>query len=124
MSYVTAEVSINAFKHKINIFKKRVNNLRIIAVVKGNAYGHGLAELSTRINNIVEMFAVARLEEALIMRSTGNNTPVVVLSGFKSKDQHSAFEQHQLQPVIHYYNQIKLLKLSELKKLYLVKIGN
>jgi alanine racemase len=116
MSYVTAEVSINAFKHNINIIKKRVNNSRIIAVVKGNAYGHGLAELSTRINNMVEMFAVARLEEALIMRSTGNNTPIVVLSGFKTKDELSAFEQHQLQPVIHHYSQIKLLKSSELKK--------
>lgn len=55
--------------------------VEIIAVVKANAYGHGVAGLAPALQAAgVERFAVAWLEEALLLRELGITRPIIVLS--------------------------------------------
>jgi len=75
-----AEVDLNALRHNVAVIREHVgSNVGILAVVKANAYGHGVLELARELRYLVEMFGVANVEEALQLRRVAPDTPVVVL---------------------------------------------
>lgn len=59
---------------------KNVVQKDIIAVVKSNAYGHGLAEIAKALSSHAKMFAVATLEEAMLLRKNFVFTPILLFS--------------------------------------------
>jgi len=54
---------------------------RSIAVIKANAYGHGMVEVAETLQSMVPVFAVALMEEALQLRDAGINKPILLLQG-------------------------------------------
>jgi alanine racemase len=75
-----AEVDLNALRHNIATLREHVGpNVGILAVVKANAYGHGVAELARELRYLVEMFGVASVAEALQLRRVAPGTGIVVL---------------------------------------------
>ena len=63
------EINLNDLEHNINKIKQRAGNTRIIAVVKGNAYGLGLKEFTgVLIKNEITDFAVSSVEEAIELK--------------------------------------------------------
>lgn len=61
--------------------------VRVMAVVKDDAYGHGAVPVARRLEQAgAEMFAVALLEEALELREAGVRGPVLVLGGICPED--------------------------------------
>ena len=61
------ELDLSCLKNNIDILKNINNN--IIAVVKANAYGHGIIEIASYLNKIdITFFAVASLDEAITLR--------------------------------------------------------
>jgi alanine racemase len=75
-----AEVATGVFSRNIDAIVGRLpERARLIAVLKGNAYGHGAVELARVCNRErVAMLAVALLEEALQLRGAGITLPIVV----------------------------------------------
>src|SRR5260370_1945258 len=55
------------------------NGVQIIAVVKADAYGHGLSEIARRLDRDVDLFGVANLVEGQTIRSTGARAPILIL---------------------------------------------
>ena len=53
--------------------------VRLIAVVKADAYGHGLPEVARQLDRETDLFGVASLSEAQTIRSTGAQAPVLIL---------------------------------------------
>lgn len=51
-------------------------------MVKANAYGHGVLFVASAVEKLVDCFGVARLEEALSLRSQGITKPILLLEGF------------------------------------------
>lgn len=77
------QVKINFENIKSNVkkIKGQLNDgVKMCAVVKANAYGHGLAEVAQYIENDVDFFAVARFEEAMLLRSVGIKKQILVLN--------------------------------------------
>lgn len=74
------EIDLDAIAHNINEVKKVIkNNTKIMAVIKSNAYGHGIYEVArTAINEGVERFAVSNIDEGLFLRSKGVNSPILI----------------------------------------------
>ncbi len=79
MKPATAKISSVALKHNIQTIKQKAPNSKIIAVVKANAYGHGVVFVSSAVESMVDCFGVARLEEALKLRSNGITKPILLL---------------------------------------------
>lgn len=75
------ELNFNNLKHNIFEFKRIIpSNTEIMAVVKANAYGHGIVEISTFLNSIgIDNFAVATLEEGIILRENNINGNILIL---------------------------------------------
>jgi alanine racemase len=75
-----AMISLEAFRHNIGCVRSYCRKgTRIMAVVKANAYGHGMIEISREaIRQRVDFLAVARVSEALEIRESGITHPLLV----------------------------------------------
>jgi alanine racemase len=94
-----AEISLSAISNNLRYVKKIVKNRPVIAVVKADAYGHGILEISKRlIKEGVFCLAVAYTGEAKELRDAGINVPIIVL--FDTRDVKDFFD-FKLIPVIH-----------------------
>ena len=67
----------------------------LMAVVKANAYGHGLKEVACRIGPLADSIGVAVLEEGIYLREAGVQTPILVLGGIWG-NQIPAYIEHNL----------------------------
>ncbi|PEB39275.1 alanine racemase [Bacillus pseudomycoides] len=76
------EVNLDAVKHNVREFKKRVNdkNIAMMAAVKANGYGHGAVEVAkAAIEAGVNQLAVAFVDEGIELREAGVTVPILVL---------------------------------------------
>ena len=104
----TAYINTSHISHNLNLFKQ-LHAGNIIAVVKADAYGHGLNYVVPALA-ACDAFAVATLEEALELRELDANKRIILLEGvFNSYEMNTAIEK-QFDLVIHQDYQIKLLQ--------------
>ena len=90
------EVDLNAIAHNFRAISDRVGNRKVMAVVKANAYGHGLVEVARHLEeNGAQYFGVAFLEEGIKLRRAGVSAPVLVMGGILG-DQIPLFLEHGL----------------------------
>ncbi len=82
-----AEIDLVAIKHNLTAIKSAAGNARIMAMVKANAYGHGMLEVS-RIccQEKADFFGVASLDEALTLRQEIKDIPILVLGYIPPSD--------------------------------------
>lgn len=80
-----------------------------MAVVKANAYGHGLVPTALALAD-ADAFAVARLEEGLALRASGVTKAIVLLEGVFSSEQLMEAARHGFDIVVHDPMQIDLLE--------------
>lgn len=91
------EIDIDAIRHNLEQVKSLLDeSVRLIAVVKADAYGHGAVETARILyQNGVDFFAVTFLEEALVLRRAGIRASIMLLSPLVSEDQLTiALENH------------------------------
>ena len=70
------EIDRAALRHNLKAVRKLAGKAGIMAVVKANGYGHGLSEVASALSGGIDIFAVASLGEALLLRKT----PILLLS--------------------------------------------
>lgn len=75
------------------------------AVVKANAYGHGMLECAKALAD-ADGFAVSCVDEAVQLRAAGVRQPVLVLQGAYSATEWQLAAQHQLEMVLHHSSQL------------------
>lgn len=101
-----ALIDIQALNHNVLKIRDRCRSTRIMAVIKANAYGHGLQIITGAIADKVDGFAVATLAEGVECRQIQEKKPIVVLSEWWYEQQIITFVECQLQPVIHSLEQL------------------
>ena len=75
-----AEISLEAIGHNIREVKKRLpEGVKLLGVVKANAYGHGAVPVASYLENQVDYFATATIEEAVELRENGISAPILIL---------------------------------------------
>lgn len=85
-----------------------------MAVVKANAYGHGLLNVATGLDGLVDGFGLARLEEALTLRCGGIKAKLLLLEGFFREQDLGVLVQHHIDTVVHHASQIDMLENAQL----------
>lgn len=103
-----ARIDSAALAHNLGVARAAAPNSRILAVVKADAYGHGLTRTARALRG-ADGFAVLRLEEAAQLRSEGYSHPIVLLEGFFHPDELPEIARLHLRPVIHRADQAELL---------------
>jgi alanine racemase len=82
------ELSLDALHHNIEQFRRTLpSSMRIMAVVKANAYGHGAIGIATSAMQAgADYLAVAFLDEAIQLRHAGITAPILIL-GYTSPEE-------------------------------------
>jgi alanine racemase len=106
---IRAVIDTHALRHNLSIIRARAGSARVMAVVKANAYGHGLVPTALALAE-ADAFAVARLEEGLALRAAGITRPIALLEGVFTAAQLQEAAQHGLDLVVHDALQIELLE--------------
>lgn len=104
-----AELDLAALEHNLARLRSAAPKSRIMAVVKANAYGHGLVRVANALPT-VDAFAVARVDEGIRLRQAGIRQRITVLQGFICPEELELHAQFELEPVIHSTQQIELLE--------------
>ena len=73
-----AEIDRAALRHNAKVVRDRIGSAEMLAVVKANAYGHGLVGVAEALADEAQLFGVANLQEALVLRETLPH-PIVIL---------------------------------------------
>jgi alanine racemase len=81
----------------------------VIAVIKANAYGHGLAAAAEALAG-ADAFAVARLEEGVALRESGCRARIVLLGGFSDARELEVAARSGLEPFVHQDSQVAALE--------------
>lgn len=108
-----ALIDLSALRHNVGIARSMAGDASIFAVVKADAYGHGINNVVPAIVNAVDGFAVATVEEGVRCREFAANSPIVVLSEFNSPENLEMFYKYRLQPVVHRKQQVDWISRSK-----------
>ncbi|MDF3033383.1 MAG: hypothetical protein K0R76_337 [Alphaproteobacteria bacterium] len=76
-----AILSTENLLHNLKVIKEQAPQSKVIAMVKANAYGHGLRSVSIRLEKHVDMLGVASIDEALALRKVGIQIPIILAEG-------------------------------------------
>src|SRR5258706_13122693 len=106
---VSATVDSGALRHNLDVVRQWAPKSRVMAVIKANAYGHGLVAVARALES-ADAFAVARVDEGLTLRLAGIATPTVLLEGVFDREQLDAAAGANFELVGHTPEQIELLR--------------
>ena len=93
-----AEIDRSALRHNARVVRERTGSAEMLAVVKANAYGHGLIGVAQTLADDARLFGVANLQEALALRESLSH-PVVIL-GPAIPEERSVIAEHGFVPTI------------------------
>jgi alanine racemase len=108
---VSATVDTGALQHNLQVVRQWAPRSRVMAVIKANAYGHGLVAVARALVS-ADAFAVARVDEGLTLRQAGVLTRTVLLEGVFDKVQLDAAAAAGFELVVHTAEQIELLRAA------------
>lgn len=104
-----ALIRLGALKHNLEVLQRIAPGARIMAVIKANAYGHGLVPVARHLD-VADSLAVARLPEAQLLRESGIDMPVVLLAGVATGEELETAFAHGFELVVHDIEQVGLLE--------------
>ncbi|MGQ9658581.1 MAG: alanine racemase [Thermochromatium sp.] len=101
-----ARIHLDAIRHNYRRAKSLAPRARALAVVKANAYGHGAVAVARALADEADGFAVACVEEALELRESGLQGPLLLLEGIFSPDEIALVDRAGLAMVVHCREQL------------------
>ncbi len=103
-----ALIRLGALEHNLDVIRAAAPGSRIMAVIKANAYGHGMVTVAQHLRE-VDSFAVARVPEGILLRENGIKVPIVLLAGCMTSMEIQAALEHGFEPVVHCPEQVELI---------------
>ena len=110
-----ALIDLAAARHNLNCAKSAAPSSKVIAVIKSNAYGHGMLRIAKALE-AADTFGLARMEEAVSLRQAGIEKRLLVLEGFFGRDELEAASHYQIELAVNSPEQLSLLERSQLRQ--------
>jgi alanine racemase len=108
---IHATIDIPAMQHNLAAARVRAGHRRVWAVVKANAYGHGI-DLAVQAFRAADGLALLDLDEAERARAAGWTRPILLLEGCFEAGDLALAERLALTTVVHHEQQVRLLELA------------
>jgi alanine racemase len=106
---IRAFIDTAALRHNLGTIRAYAPGAKVMAVIKANAYGHGLVSTALALAD-ADSLAVARIEEGVQLRSAGVRAPIVLLEGVFNAEQLAEAARQRFELVVHDPLQLKLLE--------------
>ncbi|WP_118985947.1 catabolic alanine racemase DadX [Photorhabdus sp. CRCIA-P01] len=112
---ISATIHLDALGNNLAIIRNKVGNSKIWAVVKANAYGHGL-HCIWRYLDQADGFALLDFHEAILLREQGWQGSILLLEGFFKPEDLPIIDEYQLTTVVHSHWQLEAIEAANLSK--------
>jgi alanine racemase len=106
---IRVEINLSAIKHNYQLSRQKAGNRTAYAVVKANAYGHGVHQVAEALSGIADGFAMLNIEDALALRKAGIRQPLTMLEGPFDKQEALLMAAHGIAGTIHSEHQLPWL---------------
>lgn len=111
---IVARIDLAALSNNLRYVRQCAPSSRLWAVVKANAYGHGLRHLWATMSAQADGFALLNIEDGIWLRQAGWQGPVLLLEGFFDADELHACDQYGFTSAVHSDWQLALLEHARL----------
>lgn len=108
---IQALIDPAALEHNLSIARRHAPHSRVMAVIKADAYGHGLLRAAEALAR-AEGFALLELDGAVRLREAGYRQTILLLEGFFDVDELGWIEQYHLSTVVHHPEQLAMLEAA------------
>ena len=109
------EINLDALECNFDAVREELpENMKILAVVKANAYGHGAIGVAKFLEDKADYLAVAATDEALELRKNGVNCPILILGHIPYGD-YDNIVKFNITPTISDFYEAKLLSKAAVK---------
>ena len=112
---IKAVVDLGALAYNVALARNLAQPARVFAVVKANAYGHGLSRVLPALA-AADGLALLELESAIFLRALGWRKPILLLEGFFSANELPVLAEHGLSTVVHHDAQVEALCATKLER--------
>lgn len=108
------EIDLDAIAFNCQQIKKWIGEkTELMAVIKGNAYGHGIAMVAkTALENGATRFAAARVDEGVVVRQAGIDAPVLVLGYVPAEEMETVVKWRITPPIMHWHTAKAVSEIS------------
>jgi alanine racemase len=108
-------IDLTSLKHNFNRVRQAAPGSRVMAIIKANAYGHGLLPVARSLDD-ADAFGVAMLEEAIALREAGFDRRIVLLEGAFDAGEAMLISGYRLDVVVHHPSQLEMLEQARLSR--------
>ncbi|OQA33093.1 MAG: Alanine racemase, catabolic [Betaproteobacteria bacterium ADurb.Bin341] len=105
-----ARIDITALAHNYRLVQRHAPRAKAWAVVKANAYGHGLWRVVEALRGEADGFAILEPETGAALREAGVRQPILLLEGVFSAQDVGLLVEHRLTAVVHCCEQLELIE--------------
>ena len=122
---IQARIDLAALRHNYLTAKKRAAGsladaavqgkpAKAWAVVKADAYGHGLMRAATALADLADGFALLDISAAVALRDAGFQQPILLLEGFFEPEDLAVCAEYGLTPAVHRIEQLQMIRSAAL----------
>ncbi|MDE6024780.1 MAG: alanine racemase [Lachnospiraceae bacterium] len=106
---IYAEINVDNIRHNI-LTVKALNkpDIKVLSVIKADAYGHGSVELAKRIGDISDYFGVATIDEAVELRKADIKHPILII-GYTAPDDYDKLIDYNITQTVYNVSDAELL---------------
>lgn len=104
-----AILSTENLLHNIKVIREKIGNRKIIAMIKANAYGHGIRSVGLRLDGLVDLLGVASIDEALALKKAGVKGDIILMQGIFEKSELVIASEEKFHIVFNNNEQLKWL---------------
>lgn len=103
------KIDLNKLEHNFNCVRNKLpDDVKILGVIKANAYGHGAVEIGEFLDDKCDFFGVACIEEAVELKKAEIKTPILILGRVFPFDIETAVKYDVRIPIFSYEDAVAL----------------
>jgi alanine racemase len=106
---IQARIRASALSNNLAVARRAARGSKLFAVIKANAYGHGLLRAARALRE-ADGLAVLELDEAVRLREAGFDRPILLLEGLFEPPELPLIIRHRLAVVLHSAEQLRMLE--------------
>jgi alanine racemase len=108
-----ARINLQALQHNFSLVQQAAPDSHIMAIIKANAYGHGMVRIAQALP-AAAAFGVSCLDEAIALREAGFDRRIILLEGLFGPDDIGLIGGYRLDVVVHHDSQLQWLTQERL----------
>jgi alanine racemase len=110
-----AEVNLAALRANVEVARRQIAGAQLLAVVKANAYGHGLQRVLPALTD-ADGLALIELDAAIALREQRYTRRILLLEGFFEPAELAEIAHKRLAVVVHHIEQVRMLETAHLAR--------